>query len=126
MFSSFVLSPQYGTEPAESDCDIGDDVAAFLGFAAEHYEIDTSRVYLTGMSCGAIGVWDYIAAHSDEAVAAAVPISGHAEWALEKAGCEALAAVPVWAFHGAQDDVVPTIHIGGPMDKIRAARAPSR
>ena len=36
------------------------------------------RVYLTGVSCGAIGVWDYIAVHGDELIAAAVPIAGHA------------------------------------------------
>lgn len=115
-----VLAPQYGTEPAESDCDISEDVAAFLDFATQHYEIDTSRVYLTGISCGAIGVWDYLAAHGDEVAAAAVPISGHAEWALEEAGCEPLTTVPVWAFHGAQDDVVPTIHIEEPIDQLRA------
>lgn len=28
--------------------------------------------------------------------------------------------MPVWAFHGAQDDIVPVVHIEGPMDRIRA------
>ena len=120
--SFIVLAPQYGIEPAESDCDISADVAAFLGFATQHYEVDPSRVYLTGISCGAIGAWDYLAAHGDEVVAAAVPISGHAEWALAEAGCEPLASVPVWAFHGAQDDVVPTIHIEGSMNQVRACQ----
>lgn len=115
-----VLSPQYGTDRTEGDCDMADDVEAFLAFAIEHYEVDPSRIYLTGISCGAIGVWDYLAAHGDEVVAAAVPISGHAEWALEEAGCEPLADVPVWAFHGAVDDVVPIVHIEGPMEQIRA------
>jgi len=115
-----VLSPQYGTEFAEGDCGVADDVMAFLDFATNHYEIDAAHVYLTGISCGAIGVWDYLAAHGGEAVAAAVPISGHAEWALEEAGCAPLVEVPVWAFHGAVDDVVPTIHIQEPMDQIRA------
>jgi alpha-beta hydrolase superfamily lysophospholipase len=29
-------------------------------------------------------------------------------------------AVPVWAFHGSQDDIVPVVHIQGPLDRIRA------
>lgn len=114
-----VLSPQYGTEAAEGDCDTAADIAEFLEFALQHYRIDASRVYLTGISCGAIGIWDYLAVHGDEAVAAVVPISGHAEWALEKGGCAPLTEVPVWAFHGARDDIVPVVNIEGPMDKIR-------
>lgn len=115
-----VLSPQYGTEPASGDCDIAEDVASFLDFATQQYEVDPDRIYLTGISCGAIGIWDYLAAHGDEVAAAAVPISGHAEWALEEAGCAPLTEVPVWAFHGAQDEIVPPIHIEGPMEQIRA------
>jgi predicted peptidase len=115
-----VLAPQYGLEPASDDCAVAEDVANFLEFAVGHYDIDPAQVYLTGISCGAIGIWDYLAGHGDEVVAAAVPIAGHAEWALEEAGCEPLGKVPVWAFHGGRDKVVPTIHIQGPMDEIKA------
>ena len=115
-----VLSPQYGTAEANAECDIADDVSAFLDFAIEHYEVDASRVYLTGISCGAIGIWDYLASHGDEVVAGAVPISGHALWALEEAGCAPLAAVPVWAFHGAEDEIVPVDYVEGHIDEIRA------
>ena len=112
-----VLSPQYGTN---NDCAIGEDIAAFLDFAMDHYEVDPARVYLTGLSCGAIGSWDYFADHGDEVVAAAVLISGHPERALEKAGCAPLTEVPVWAFHGALDNIVPTIRVEGPIDEIQA------
>jgi predicted peptidase len=115
-----VLSPQYGTVPASGKCGIADDVAAFLEFAMQHYEVDGSRVYLTGISCGAIAIWDYLAAHGGEVVAAAVPISGHAMWALEEAGCAPLAEVPVWAFHGALDDTVPVSYVEGQRDEIQA------
>ena len=115
-----VLSPQYGTGPANNDCAIGDDIAAFLDFAIGHYEVDPARVYLTGISCGAIGTWDYFATHGNEVVAAAVLISGHPEWALEEAGCAPLTEVPVWAFHGALDNIVPMVHVEGPIDEIQA------
>ena len=120
-----VLSPQYGEEAAQGECDIGADLDAFLTFAVEHYEVDRNRVYLTGISCGAIGMWDYLAAHTDEVVAAAVPIAGHAEWALEKTTACDLGRVPVWAFHGALDEVVPVVNIEGPMDQIRACEDPA-
>jgi predicted peptidase len=115
-----VLAPQVGPERTDGPCDSGEDLAAFLEFATQRYEVDPTRVYLTGISCGAIGIWDYLASHGgDAAVAAAVPIAGHAEWALEEGGCEPLTHVPVWAFHGALDEIVPYVHIEGPMDRIR-------
>lgn len=114
-----VLMPQ---EPAaKSDrCDFGVEIGEFLAFAVDRYEIDDSRIYLTGISCGGIGVWDYLATHGDEVVAAAVPIAGHALWALEKAGCAPLATVPVWVFHGALDDIVPVNFVEEQVDQIRA------
>ena len=116
-----VLAPQYATRYAEARCDFADDLAAFLDFATQRYEVDSARVYLTGVSCGAIGTWDYFATHSgDGVVAASVTISGHGEWALEEAGCDLAAMPPMWAFHGAADDVVPVAHIEGPMDQLRA------
>jgi predicted peptidase len=116
-----VLSPQYGTEYAEAECDFGSDLAAFLDFATDHYDVDPARVYLSGVSCGAIGIWDYFAAHAaDDVVAASVTVSGHGEWALEEAGCDLAAMPPMWALHGANDDVVPVVHIEGPIEQIRA------
>ncbi len=113
-----VLMPQYGPHRADA-CNVAEDVADFLEFATEHYEVDTDRVYLTGISCGALGVWDYLAAHGNEVVDAAVPISGGAVPAFEKAGC-ALGVVPVWAFHGALDDIVAPFYIEEPMGEMRA------
>jgi predicted peptidase len=121
--SFVVLAPQYGTVPANRHCEIAGDVAAFLDFATQQYEIDVSRVYLTGVSCGAIGLWDYLAAHGGEVVAAAVPISGHAQDALATAGCAPLATVPVWAFHGGKDDLIPPAFVEGQIDQIRACDA---
>jgi predicted peptidase len=115
-----VLAPQFSEALVEDGCGYADDLAAFLEFAMDHYTIDAQQVYLTGISCGAIGIWDYLGAHGDEIVAASVPIAGHAEWALEEFGCDTLATSPVWAFHGDSDEIVPTVHIRGPMELIRA------
>ena len=117
-----VLMPQ---EPAAKSarCDFGPEVEAFLDFAVDRYEIDLARIYLTGISCGAIGVWDYLATTTTDRVAAALPISGHPAWAMEKAGCD-VAHVPIWVFHGALDDTVPVDYVRDKIDKLRACTDP--
>jgi predicted esterase len=99
-----VLMPQ---EPAAKSgrCNFGPEIGDFLAFAVDRYKIDAARIYLTGISCGAIGVWDYLAG-SDDLVAATVPIAGHPVWAMDEAGCE-VARRPTWVFHGSLDDIVP-------------------
>ncbi len=86
-------------------CTTPDEIHDFIAYAVSHYNVDPSRVYLTGLSCGAFGAWEYLAKYGDAQVAAAVPISGEGRPAWGTAGC-ALGAVPIWAFHGALDDVV--------------------
>jgi predicted peptidase len=115
-----VLAPQYATRYAEGECGFGEDLATFVDFALEHYEVDPARVYLTGVSCGAIGMWDYLASYGNAVVAAAVPVSGHAMWALEKSGCEPLAEVPVWVLNGADDEVIPIHFVEEQIQQIRA------
>jgi predicted peptidase len=65
--------------------------------------IDPARVYVTGQSLGGIGSWAAIARHP-EIFAAAVPICG--AWKVEDV--PKMKPVPVWAFHGAEDNTVPT------------------
>lgn len=64
--------------------------------------IDTSRIYLTGISMGAFGVWDLAVATPDR-FAALLAISGGGN-PVEV--CQ-LKDVPVWIVHGLQDDVIP-------------------
>lgn len=99
-----VLMPQHEDRPP-SLCTEAGEIEAFLAFAIERYEIDAERVYLTGLSCGAIGAWSYLGAHTNELVAAAVLIAGNGYGAVDEAGCD-LGRVPVWALHGTEDDVL--------------------
>ncbi|MFL6236846.1 MAG: prolyl oligopeptidase family serine peptidase [Thermoanaerobaculia bacterium] len=64
--------------------------------------IDSNRIYLTGISMGAFGVWDLAIATSDR-FAALLVISGGGN-PVEV--CR-LKDVPVWIVHGLQDDVIP-------------------
>src|SRR5262245_45864398 len=91
---------------AKSDsCPDPDEIAGFLRFAMKHYDVDPHRVYLTGLSCGAIGAWAYLATHTDERVAGAILIAGYGGEAIASAGCD-LGKVPIWAFHGSADTTV--------------------
>jgi predicted peptidase len=96
-----VLMPQH-EETAEAPCFTADEIEAFLLMAVKTYPVDPKRVYLTGLSCGAIGAWDYLGQHTDETVAAAVLIAGDGRHAFEVAGCS-LGRVPIWALHGQYD-----------------------
>jgi predicted peptidase len=102
-----VLMPQHvdPAGPAGGSCPDGNEIAAFLEFAMERYDVDPTRVYLTGLSCGAIGIWNYLALDTDRVVAAAVPIAGYGSTALSYAGCD-LGKVAIWAFHGSADEVI--------------------
>lgn len=118
-----VLMPQY--PPSRADrCDVGEELDRFLAFAIARYDVNPARVYLTGISCGAIGIYDYLAVARASEVAAAVPISGHMRWAMEKVGC-AVARVPLWVFHGALDDIVPVHFIDEQVDALRACTDPT-
>lgn len=66
------------------------------------HPVDPDRVYLTGLSMGAHAVWALGMAEPWR-FAALAPVCGGGD--PRKAG--RLARVPVWAFHGAQDPVVP-------------------
>ena len=64
--------------------------------------IDPHRVYIVGQSMGGFGVWALLAAHPDQ-FAAAVPVSGGGRTSKARL----FAQVPVWAFHGRIDPLVP-------------------
>ena len=87
-------------------CTTPDEVHDFIAYAVANYNVDPTRVYVTGLSCGAFGIWEYLAKyHDDLQVAAAVPIAGDGRPAWAPSYCD-LGSTPLWAFHGALDDVV--------------------
>ncbi|MFT5383781.1 MAG: putative peptidase [Saprospiraceae bacterium] len=63
--------------------------------------IDQDRIYITGLSMGGMGVWELLW-RMPEKIAAALPICGGG--LREKA--KEMINIPIWVFHGVQDDVV--------------------
>lgn len=89
------------------------DLNLFLQNLKANFPVDSRRIYLTGNSMGGYGTWAW-AAHSPEHFAAIAPVVGGigpkgpkdvtpdlAKWAAK------LTTVPVYAFAGAKDKVVP-------------------
>lgn len=114
---ALVLLPQKPT--AESEWEQHEAaLLAMLARVRERYRVDPDRLALTGLSQGGHGAWVLGARHAG-LWAAVVPICGYASarWqepglpAPHRGGADALAsalrAVPVWAFHGEADGVVP-------------------
>jgi predicted peptidase len=66
--------------------------------------IDSNRIYLTGLSIGGWGAWNLAFAHP-EMFAALVPIAGFVDRVAMIENCK-IAAIPIRIFHGLVDDVV--------------------
>jgi predicted peptidase len=64
--------------------------------------VDTSRMYVTGLSMGGYGTWDIILRRPD-LFAAAMPICGGGDTTL----AWKVRSVPIWVFHGDSDTIVP-------------------
>jgi predicted peptidase len=67
----------------------------------KEFSIDSSRLYITGLSMGGYGTWDAIQRYPNR-FAAAIPICGGGDLKQTKQ----IATLPIWAFHGAKDNVV--------------------
>jgi predicted peptidase len=110
-FPFILVSPQCPAyETWSSDVLLGllDEVCAA-------HKVDPQRVYLTGLSLGGYGTWGLALAHP-ERFAAVAPICGGGSLGnviLASLGYTtpqtklALKGLPVWAFHGSKDNVVP-------------------
>jgi predicted peptidase len=105
-FPFLIVSPQCPFDQRWDD----DALIALLDSVLAQYQVDPTRVHLTGLSMGGFGTWS-LAVNYPERFAAAAPVCGGGNGIdvllAEGARKEALQSLPIWAFHGAKDDVVP-------------------
>ncbi len=80
------------------------------------FPVDADRLYLTGYSNGACGVWELLE-REPQVWAAAAPLAG----AGDPAKVGVAKHVPIWAFHGAKDPTIPLERMTELMDALRAA-----
>ena len=91
-------------------------VMALIDELTETYQVDESRIYLTGLSMGGFGTWSTASAYP-ERFAAIAPICGGGLSYLAKN----LKDVPVWVFHGDSDNVVPLSRSQEMVDALKEA-----
>jgi len=105
-FPFIIIAPQC----PEGDRWHNDSLIQLLDQAVEKYPVDQKRVYLTGLSMGGYGTWS-LGVSYPERFAAIIPICGGGESIdvilANRTRATALKSLPVWAFHGAKDPVVP-------------------
>ncbi len=99
-FPFIVVSPQcpkgdWWTRKTEVLINLLDEIVA-------KYDVDTERIYLTGLSMGGYGSWALASDYPDR-FAAVAPICGGGSRIMSRT----LRDMPIWAFHGAKDSVVP-------------------
>ena len=79
-----------------------DEIIALTRELTKTLRVDPTRVHLTGLSMGGFGTWACLA-KAPELYASGVPICGGGD----PKSAETLKNIPIWAFHGEKDDVVP-------------------
>lgn len=135
-FPAIVVFPQ---APAETEWnDNAAVVFAQLDAATREFGGDPERTYLTGLSMGGFGTWDF-ALRAPRRFAALVPICGglvapgrptmNVEGIAGDADPYAAVArklkdVPTWIFHGAKDDLVPPDYSRRMYAALKTAGAP--
>ncbi len=91
----------------------------FYGEVVSKYRVDKNRVYLTGVSLGGEGTW-YLAAKYPDLFAAIAPISGFtSRTTFIYRNIKNLADLPIWAFHGELDLVVPVAETRRMLEQLK-------
>jgi predicted peptidase len=92
------------------------EMIGFIDYLEANYKIDKSRIYVTGLSMGGYGTWSILAKNTGR-IAAAIPICGGGNPDHGKN----MTDVPIWAFHGDADPVVPVSRSEKMIEAIKAA-----
>lgn len=105
------LKPAYGFWPAWYMDEVVEHVRSYL-------RVDPSRIYITGLSLGGGGAWEYVY-NFPQKVAALAPICGGYN-SLSWACTYRQNNIPIWAFHGDADTVVPISRTTNMINAINA------
>jgi predicted peptidase len=109
-YGFILLSPQSPVNTRWSP----DLLAGLTEYISKSFSVDRDRVYLTGYSMGGNGTWA-TAASDPGRFAAIAPLCGGGN--PERA--QQLKNLPIWAFHGDKDNVVPIAASQTMVDAVR-------
>lgn len=106
---AIILLPQCRAGVYWSDAAMDKMVVGALRQTVEEFQVDARRIYLTGASMGAYGVWHF-ALHYPQKFAALISLCGGSSILNGDRFSPIAAAIgktPAWVFHGADDSIVP-------------------
>jgi len=115
-YQAIVVMPQCPPGVQWSPPELEGALAA-LDAVLESARVDQTRVYLSGISMGGFGAFA-LAARYPSRFAAVVPVCGWVDAAIM---ARPLARMPMWVFHGADDDIVPVAYSREMVAALRAA-----
>jgi predicted peptidase len=117
-YKAFLLVPQtqWGWWGSSPDSIAQPLAMGILNLVSSTYQVDTQRLYVTGLSMGGGGTFNIIANHP-ETFAAASPLSGYGD----TSSASIIKDIPIWAFHGASDTVVEVDYTDEMYDAVEAA-----
>lgn len=117
----FVLLMPQKPEQSQTWASLEPAVMAMLTRERGRMKIDPNRIYLSGLSQGGAGTWAIAARHPD-VFAAIAPVCGFADDADIPVIARGLTAMPIWAFHGQKDQVIPYTRSVALVDAVKAAQ----
>ncbi len=118
-FPFIVVSPQLGPQQ-ETWSGMLEPINTLLDELEQVLAVDRQRVYLTGLSLGGAGVWEFGLRYPNR-FAALVPIAGF--YRGDPNDICALKDIPAWVFHGEKDTIVPPSASQGVVDVLKACGA---
>jgi len=114
-FPFILISPQLKSNYSNWPTWYMDEVVEYV---RSYLRVDPSRIYITGLSLGGGGAWQYAYTYPQK-VAALVPVCGgynNTSWACTYAQNN----IPIWASHGDADTVVPISRTTNMINAINA------
>ncbi|MBQ8005832.1 MAG: prolyl oligopeptidase family serine peptidase [Clostridia bacterium] len=91
------------------------ELKALIDKVAAEYNADMSRISITGISMGGFGTWEMGLTFPNFFSAIAPVCGGGLSWR-----CENLKGMPIWAFHGDADNIVPPKNSLEMVDSVNA------
>lgn len=105
--------PAYVVAPITNSGWSPDRVMYTLDWLEDHFRVDSTRVYLIGMSMGGYGTLETAACYPDR-IAAAMGMCGGCNKKIDP-----LAEVPTWIIHGTADNAVPVSKSDRVVERLR-------